>query len=175
MSTKNLNEEMIEEREYTEEETQSQVMMFEKDIIAGLIAAADYKTEEQQKIEIIRNGKLYFSFTIRPLSEDEYNQCRKKHTKYVKNKRLGITVEQDVNTVKYRDALIYQATIDSDRETLWGNKKVWNSLSEKGIQIVSPLDVIEFTLRSGEKGKIIDAIDKLSGYDENDMEEVVKN
>lgn len=175
MSTKKMNEEVIEERVYTEEESNNQVMMFEKDIIAGLIAAADYKTEEQQKIEIVRNGKLFFSFTIRPLGEEEYNQCKKKHTKYVKNKRLGITVEQDVNTVKYRDALIYQATIDTDREKLWDNKKVWSSLSEKGIQIVSPLDVIEFTLRSGEKGRIIEAIDKLSGYDDNDMEEVVKN
>ena len=36
------------------------------------------------------------------------------------------------------------------------------------------LDVIEYTLKAGEKDRIIDAIDTLSGYESN-IEEVAKN
>lgn len=36
------------------------------------------------------------------------------------------------------------------------------------------LDVIECVLKAGEKDKVLEAIDKLSGYEEN-LEEVVKN
>ena len=44
----------------------------------------------------------------------------------------------------------------------------------KGFQIMSGLDVIEYTLKAGEKDRIIDAIDTLSGYESN-IEEVAKN
>ena len=36
------------------------------------------------------------------------------------------------------------------------------------------LDVIECVLKAGEKDRIIDAVDKLSGFDDN-LEEVAKN
>lgn len=57
---------------------------------------------------------------------------------------------------------------------LWDNKKVWQALESKGFQIMSGLDVIEYTLKAGEKDRIIDAIDTLSGYESN-IEEVAKN
>ena len=34
---------------------------------------------------------------------------------------------EDTNAVKYRDALIYQATVEEDRAKLWDNKKVFQS------------------------------------------------
>ena len=38
------------------------------------------------------------------------------------------------------------------------------------------LDVIEYALKSGEKERVIEEIDKLSGYDSSDnLEEVAKN
>lgn len=165
----------VEDREFTEEQNKAQVRMFEGDFIQGLLAAADYKTEETQKIEIIRNGTLYFAFSIRALGEEEYNKCKTKHTKYVRNKQLGIKLPEDTNTVKYRSAIIYEATVPSDRETLWDNKKIWDALNQKGFQIMNGLDVIEYTLKSGEKDRIIEEIDKLSGYDSNNLEEVAKN
>lgn len=36
------------------------------------------------------------------------------------------------------------------------------------------LDVIEYSLKAGEKDEVIDCIDKLSGYNDN-LEEVIKN
>lgn len=165
----------IEDRDFSTEEQKNQMRLFEGDFIKGLIAAADFRSEETQHIEIVRNGNLYFAFDIRGLSEEEYNRCKTKHTKYVRNKQLGIKLPEDTNTVKYRCALIYQATVDADRTKLWDNKGVWEALNNKGCQIMNGLDVIESVLRSGEKDKVIECIDKLSGYEDGNLEEVAKN
>lgn len=101
-------------------------------------------------------------------------KCKKKHTKYVRNKQFGMKLPEETNTVKFRDALIYTATVEADREKLWDNKKVWESLRAKDLQIMNGLDVIEYCLKAGEKDKIIECIDSLSGFEEN-IEEVAKN
>ena len=164
----------ISEVETSEEEIKNIIRANEEDFIQGLIAAADFASEEKQRIEIIRKGRLYFAFNIRPLGSEEYDKCRKKHTKYVRNRQLGMKMPEDTNRIKYQSAIIYQATVKEDRENLWDNRKVWDTLNNKGFQIMNGLDVIEYTLKAGEKDKILEAIDKLSGY-ENDLEEVAKN
>ena len=118
----------VTEVETTEEENKTLIRMNEDDFIQGLISAADYAKDDTQRIEIARNGKVLFAFEIRPLSEEEYNKCKKKHTKYVRNKQFGMKLPEETNTVKFRDALIYTATVEADREKLWDNKKVWESL-----------------------------------------------
>lgn len=166
--------ERVEDYDLTKEEVRNQMLIHEEDFIQGLIEAADYGKEEHQEIEIIREGKLYFRFNIRPLREDEYSKCKKKHTKYVRNKQFGMKLPEDTDNTKYRSALIYQSTVEEDREKLWDNKKVWEALRAKDYQIMNGLDVIEYCLKAGEKDKIIEAIDKLSGY-EDSLEEVAKN
>lgn len=168
------NEPEIREVETGEEETKALIRANEDDFIQGLIDAAGYAEEEKQRIEIIREGRLYFAFNIRPLGSEEYDNCRKKHTKYVRNKQLGMKMPEDTNRIKYQSAIIYQATVEEDRDKLWDNRKVWNTLNDKGFQIMNGLDVIEYTLKAGEKDKILEAIDKLSGYEAN-LEEVAKN
>ena len=164
----------VTEVETTEEENKTLIRMNEDDFIQGLISAADYAKDDTQRIEIARNGKVLFAFEIRPLSEEEYNKCKKKHTKYVRNKQFGMKLPEETNTVKFRDALIHTATVEADREKLWDNKKVWESLRAKDLQIMNGLDVIEYCLKAGEKDKIIECIDSLSGFEEN-IEEVAKN
>ena len=164
----------VEDIELTEEEEKNQIRYKEEDFIQGLIDAAGFDGEEHQKIEIIRNKKLFFAFTIRPLASSEYDACKKKWTKYVRNKSFGIKMPEETNTVKYQSALIHEATIPEDRAKLWDNKNVWEALRAKGLQIMNGLDVIEYTLKAGEKDKILEAIDNLSGYDSN-LEEVAKN
>lgn len=164
----------VQEYETSAEDTKTLIRANEEDFIQGLIAAAGFAAEERQRIEIIRNGKLYFAFSIRPLGSEEYDKCRKKYTKYVRNKQIGMKMPEDTDRIKYQSALIYQATVAEDREKLWDNRKVWNALNAKDIQIMNGLDVIEYTLKAGEKDKILEAIDKLSGYEAN-LEEVAKN
>lgn len=164
----------VKEFETNAEDTKTLIRANEEDFIQGLIAAAGFAAEERQRIEIIRDGKLYFAFSIRPLGSEEYDKCRKKHTKYVRNKQLGMKMPEDTDRIKYQSAIIYQATVDEDREKLWDNRKVWNALNAKDFQIMNGLDVIEYTLKAGEKDRILEAIDKLSGYEAN-LEEVAKN
>ena len=81
----------------------------------------------------------------------------------------------ETDSVKYRSSLIYEATVEEDRRNLWDNKDVWEALKRQGMQIVRGLDVIEYVLKAGEKDRVLEAIDKLSGYEDNNLEEVVKN
>lgn len=167
--------EVVEEYETDEKDTKTVMRMNEEDFIQGLIEAAEFSLNETQRIEIIRDGRLLFAFRIRPLSSEEYEKCKKKHTKYVRNKQFGMKLPEDTNKVKYQSEIIYTATVDEDREKLWDNRKVWNALNAKKDRIMNGLDVIEYSLKAGEKDKILEAIDKLSGYEESNLEEVAKN
>ncbi len=169
------NPEVVEDYETDEEETRAMIRNNEEDFIQGLIDAADFVSEETQRIEIIRNGRLFFAFSIRPLSAEEYEKCKKKHTKYVRNKQLGMKVPENTDRIRYQSEIIYMATVDDDREKLWNNHKVWDALNVKKDRVLNGLDVIECTLKAGEKDKVLEAIDKLSGYDDSNLEEVAKN
>ena len=81
---------------------------------------------------------------------------------------------QAVKMTKEYTSLIHTATVEADRDKLWDNKKVWEALRAKGLQIMNGLDVIEYCLKAGEKDKVLECIDALSGYDSN-LEEVAKN
>ena len=161
----------IDEIELTEEENKGQLRTYEDDILKGLLAAANYKTEEDNihPVEIARNGVVLIKFHIRPLSEEEYQTCKEKNTKYVRNKQLGIKFPEDTNSVRYRSALIYQATVDEDREKIWNNKDAWKELN-----VLNGIDLIEKTLLAGEKDAVLELVDKISGYTAT-TEEVAKN
>lgn len=174
-AVENAETQEVKEYEANDEDTKTLIRANEEDFIQGLIDAAGFASEETQRIEIIREGRLYFAFNIRPLSSEEYEKCRKRHTKYVRNKQLGMKMPEDTNRVKYNSAIIYEATVDEDKEKLWDNRKVWNALNAKKDCIINGLDVIEHTLKAGEKDKILEAIDKLSGYESSNLEEVAKN
>lgn len=173
-ATQKVEEQEITEYESNEEGTKILIRANEEDFIQGLIDAAEYASEETQRIEIVREGRLYFAFHVRPLSSQEYEKCKKKYTKYVRNKQFGMKLPEDTDRIKYQSAIIYEATVEEDRKNLWDNHKVWNALNAKEDRIMNGLDVIEYSLKAGEKDKVLEAIDKLSGYDDN-LEEVAKN
>ncbi len=162
------------EYETDTKDTQALMRANEEDFIQGLIAAAKFVSEETQRIEIIRDKRLFFAFNIRPLSSQEYEKCKRKHTKYVRNKQLGMKLPEETDRIKYQSAIIYEATVAEDRAKLWDNRKIWEALNAKKDRIMNGLDVIEYTLKAGEKDRILEAIDKLSGYEDN-LEDVIKN
>lgn len=172
----------VREEEFSTEETQGQLLTVETDFIAGMLAAASYRNDELVQIDIVRNNRKYFSFRVHALGEEEANKCRKKYTKYVRNKQIGIKFAEETDNAKFRSSLIYHATVEEDRTKLWDNQKVWDGLRKQGILVVTALDVIEATLLGGEKDRVIEEINKLSGFDsenleevENKMEETAKN
>jgi len=159
------------EVETDEEATNGLIRSFENDILGGLLAAANFTRDEDEivPIEIVRNKQLLLKFRIRPLSEDEYVQCKNRYTKYVRNKQIGIKIPEDTDTTMYRNALIYQATVEEDREKVWDNKAAW-----KQLDVLSGAELIGRVLKAGEKDAICDKIDQISGYTAM-AEEVAKN
>lgn len=156
----------------TEEELQAEARANEDDLLTGLLAAANYKDDENETVEIViaRGGRDLFSFRIHPLSEDDFNRCRKRCTKYVKSKTQGgIRVPEEVDTVKYRCMLIYEATVPEDRAKIWDNKKLW-----KAKDLATGVEAVDILLKAGEKNAICEKLDAISGYELTE-EEVAKN
>ena len=89
--------------ETNEEETKQVIRANEEDFIAGLIAAADFASDEEetQRIEIVRNGKLAFAFSIRPLG----SRCRRTQTvsstsPQSSTRRLSQRIERSYGTTR---------------------------------------------------------------------------
>ena len=166
---------MIEEEELTEEEQKEEIRNNERSLLERLLAAADYASNEELTIQIRRPDSQhpekmvdYFDFRVHPLSENELNQIRKKYTKYTRNRRSGgMKHAEELDIAKFKCSVIYNSTIKADQERIWDNKTLWNGLQKQGHTIVNALDVIEAILLPGEKEKIMEALDKLGGYDED--------
>ena len=56
--------------ELTEEEKRETILANEDDYLEGLLAAADNAANDTKKIEIIRNERKYFSFSIHSLTDE---------------------------------------------------------------------------------------------------------
>ncbi len=154
------------------EEAQAAARANEDDLLTGLLAAADYKNDEDETVEIVinRKGRNLFSFRIHPFSEEDYNKCRKFATKYVKSKtQAGIRVPEEVDSVNYRCKLIYEATVPEDRAKVWDNKKLWRAKD-----LATGIEAVDLLLKAGEKNAICDKLDTISGYEMTE-EEVAKN
>ena len=137
--------------ELTEEEKRETILANEDDYLEGLLAAAD----NAAKIEIIRNERKYFSFSIHSLTDEMLKDIRKKYTKYTKNRRQGIRVADELDMPKYRASVIYNSTTEEDKAKLWDNPAVKKGLEAKGICIINALDVIDAVLLPGEKDRIM--------------------
>lgn len=156
----------------TPEEKQADARKNEDDLLNGLLAAANYKDDEDESVEIVinRQGKDLFSFHIHPLSEEDFNRCRKRCTKYVKSKtNAGVRIPEEVDTVKYRCMLIYEATIPEDRAKIWDNKQLW-----KAKDLATGIEAVDILLKAGEKNAVCEKLDTISGYEMTE-EEVAKN
>lgn len=160
-----------EENTMTQEEQQQALRTYEDDILGGLLAAAAYKDSEEEThpVEICRNGVVFLKFRIRPLSEDEYNRCKERHTKYVRNKQFGIRLPEKTDTIAYRNDLIFEATVEEDRQKIWMNREAW-----KRLDVINGPELIGRVLKAGEKDAVLDLIDKISGYSSVE-EDTVKN
>lgn len=155
----------------TEETKKEEIRKNENDILTSLIEAASYKEDDEEAvgIQIKRKGKLIFEFKIRPLSDEEYQNCKKNNTTYKRNKQLGTKVADRVNVARYRSEVIYTATIEKDRTKIWDNNAAWKKLA-----VLSGPDLIDVVLMAGEKDAILDKIEEISGFKPT-VEETVKN
>ena len=112
---------------------------------------------------------MKFVFRVRPVSEEESIKCHDHATKFAPRKRGQPKREIETNTSLFRSWLIYTATVDEDRKKLWDNKK-----AQEALNVLQGVEMIDAVLLSGEKDRIIDVINEISGYGD-DMEETAKN
>ena len=140
--------------------------------VAGVLEAMNI-TEEYETFTVKRKGKKFFSFRVRGLTAEEREKCRDDATKMVKNKRLGgIAIPADFDSAKFSSLLIVTATHPDDKKFLWDNKELMQKAN-----VLAPWQLVDKVLLSGAKDRVIDLIEHLSGFDEddNDLEETLKN
>lgn len=138
------------------------VLMDENVLLQGLIEAGNFRNDEslQRKVEIRRKGKLLFTFTVRPIDEEEEGICRSKATKKYPNPngRKLPAIEGQTDWVKFRSWKIYMSTIDEDKALLWDNPKM-----KQALDVLQGVDLIDKVLRTGEKDAICTIIEEISG------------
>ena len=154
-----------------ETQRQEEILMNEDAILRGLIEASNEKDSESsyKRVQIRRNGVLKFEFRIRPVSEEESLACHDHATKFAPRKRGQPKREIETNQAMFRSWLIYTATVDADRARTWDSKK-----AQKALNVMQGVEMIDAVLLSGEKDRIIDLINEISGYSD-DTEETAKN
>lgn len=141
-------------------------------LLEQLLAAANFKEDPEQykTITIERKGKELFSFRVRPLEEEELQECRKMATQYgVNPQNRALSVETGVDLVKLRSYKIYFATIEEDRRKIWDNRAM-----QQKIGVLQGVDAIDRLLLAGEKDRVCNVIDENSGF-QLSLEEYAKN
>lgn len=130
----------------------------EQDIVSALLDAGSWRKDNiEREIRITRDEKVLFTFKIEPLDEDGWRKCRRQNTRN-KGKRT-----EELDDSRFLSQVIYEATIEEDKQRLWRNKDAW-----KKINVTNGVDVVNFVLKPGEKTKIVEVISTISGYDDDD-------
>lgn len=138
----------------------------EYDLVSSLLAAADYKTDDNNIVEtkIERNGVYYFTVHLHPISDTDTRLARKKATVYMANpngKKLP-PIEKEFNSATFKSWLIYLSTTEEDQQKIWGNTALMQKHS-----LAQPWESIDVLLAVGEKNKIFELVTEISGLDED--------
>lgn len=139
----------------------------EYDLVSSLLEAADYKTSEDEilEVEFARRGKFLFSVRIHPIGDTEVKQAQRQAGIYKPNptnKKLG-QIKVDSDNAKMASWLIYLATVEEDQEKIWGNKQVMTKFG-----LLQPWETIDVLLKKGEKDDLLEHVFKISCMDDDD-------
>ena len=139
----------------------------EYDLLSSLLEAADYKTSEDEitKVNIVREKKFLFAVRIRPLGEEELRVARKKATTYMPNpngKKLP-PIEKEFDNGKFKSWLIYLATIEEDKQKIWGQSTIMQKFG-----LMEAWESVDVLLKAGEKNRLMEEVYSISGFDEEE-------
>ena len=135
----------------------------EDNLVAALLEAAEYRSAEEYPVTIKRGDKELFKFTIRAIDENTWRKALKENTQN-RGRR-----SEDLNAYRYFAQLIYNATVPEDRERLWKNRAVWEKLN-----VANGIDCVDAVLSPAEKQKLVETLEKISGYDESSLDDMIK-
>lgn len=151
------------------EDRRQTILANEDDMITNILRENTPEEESRAEITVPRGGKPYIVFTVHALSSRMLDDIRRKYTKYEKSKNRGVRVANDVDGPNYRASLIYNCTIEEDRRKLWDNDRLKQGLTRQGKSIINGLDVINAVLRPGEIDYIMGILDRVNGFDSEDI------
>ncbi len=146
----------------------------EYDLVKALFEAADFKTADDNivEIEIVRNGKFLFSLHLHPISDEDVALANKRAAIMRDNpqgKKYG-KIQVGFDKAAYKSWLIYLATTPEDQELIWGNPALKSKLG-----IFQPWESIDKLLTMGDKNKLLEKITEISGLDDDDDDEDDEN
>ena len=152
-------------------ENELNVEKFEQDIVAALTEAAELRPDRQLSndsdklpvVQVKRGDKILFTFKVHPLSEGEWAKCRRQNLKN-RGKRT-----EELDDARFASQVVYEATIDEDKEKFWKNKELW-----KRFNVVTGVDLVSEVLTYAERSKIAETVMNLAGFDD-DLEDLIKN
>lgn len=145
------------------EDVKLDILENEEDLLENLLAAANFTEDEGlwKQMRVKRNGRVYFTFRIRPLSEEEAKMIRRNNTRYLDNPR-GANLPKipgEVNEEQLVHEIIYRATVDEDRKRIWDNPAFKANKS-----IITGMDAVGLLLLPGEIEFVHETISAISGY-----------
>ena len=146
--------------------SEEQLAKFDGDIAAALIEASEYNigSDKRRKINIQRNGKSLFSFTIEPVDEETMRRVRRENLK-----NRGKRTEELIGE-RFVAQLIYEATIEEDKNRLWRNREV-----QERLNVASGADVVQKVLTPAERSKLEDVLIEIGSYNDDGLDEMIKN
>lgn len=139
-------------------------MANEQELVAALLEAADYRKKETRRVAIKRGGKVLFEFTISGLSEDEWQNCRRRSLKNRGKKN------EELDGAKFLAEAIFQAT---QEKNLWNQREAFLKLN-----VTNGADVVNAVLLPAEKTRLAEIIEDLSGFNDEDnvqLDDEIKN
>lgn len=156
------------------EDTKDYLVQNEDAILRGIggVLEAMNAIEEYETFAVKRKGKSLFSFRVRGITGEEKEKCRDQATKMTKNKKLGgVAIPTDFDAAKFNSLIVVMATHPEDKKFLWENKELMQKAN-----VLSPWQLVDKVLYSGEKDRVIELIEHLSGADEEEgLDETLKN
>lgn len=146
--------------------SKEEVLNSEDMLLRGLMEAGNFKNDEayRREIKVTRGDRTLFSFTVRPLDEEEEISCYRRATPQLPNPngKNWPKIDGKTDTAKLRSLKIYTATIDEDKKRIWDNPVI-----KKQLGVVTATEMIDKCLRSGDKDVVLAIIEEISGSGSN--------
>lgn len=130
--------------------------------VVGNIHDAQKTPEPCHEVEIKRKGKHLLTVHIHPIGKSEIKIAHKKATTFAPNPsgRKLPPIKKDFSDQKFMSWLIYLATVEEDQTSVWGDPQ---TMEEYGL--LEPYQTIDHLLTLGEKFRVFDVVQKISGID----------
>lgn len=158
------------EPKMTEDERQ-EVLAYEEGVInqikeenglgglEGMFAAAEEAQGEVFPIDVVRRGKKFFSFDVRPLGIKDFDRLEKSNQVFERDPKRGAKKLVDFKTEDFLAMIIFEATTPEHKKEYWSNPEVRKRYGTIGFQSIPQF------LKAGEIEEIAAYIERISGRD----------